>query len=196
MQIVEIIVTLVIAGMFILLGVYNSMPVTIDLLGFRSITLPTSVFMFALFLAGATYVAFWSIAGRVRNFMAVKDLKKRVRELEDARYKPAFAPTRTDAGDEAVEPKDAEAVAKDDIDTQERPVTGEQALPEESKEDLKLAAKRIAEKMDDETDDDGLTMCAIAEKFQKITDFNNWMGKKTKKADEPPEVSKTHKTEV
>lgn len=83
MHIAEIIITLLLALAFILLGLFNPTHMDIDLFGLKSLSFPPALLTFSFFLLGAAYVAFWTLFDRFRKQLVINRLNGRVKELEE-----------------------------------------------------------------------------------------------------------------
>jgi len=80
----KVVLTLVIAFVLVVFGLFNFEVVTINLVGFKKVSLPISILIFFVFLIGAAYSAVLSFQMQIEQALRIKSLKKKVQELKDA----------------------------------------------------------------------------------------------------------------
>lgn len=81
---IKIIVTLVVAFLLVLFGIFNSSFLEFSLFGIKEISTPLSFFVFIVFLAGGVFAGFLSFSDQLRQSLTVRKLRKRIRDLKAA----------------------------------------------------------------------------------------------------------------
>jgi uncharacterized membrane protein YciS (DUF1049 family) len=81
---IKVVLTLVIAFVIVVFGLFNSEIVAINLIGFKQVCLPLSVLIFFVFIIGAAYAAVLSFQIQIEQALTIRKLKKKIQELKDA----------------------------------------------------------------------------------------------------------------
>lgn len=82
---IKIVLTLVIAFLLVLFGIFNPGIIEISLFGFGWISTPIAFFVFVVFLAGAVYAGLMSIFDQIKQSMKIRQLKRKLKEVKEKR---------------------------------------------------------------------------------------------------------------
>jgi uncharacterized integral membrane protein len=89
----KVILTLVMAFMIAFFSLFNTELISINLLGVRTVSLPSSFLVFFAFIAGAVYAAILSFQMQLDQALLIRKLRKKMQELnaliEDGETQPA-----------------------------------------------------------------------------------------------------------
>lgn len=171
----EVIVTLLIALGFFILGPFNADPIQLNLFGLQSLPVQLNLLTFVFFMTGAAYMAFWTVLNRFRTQAEIRGLH---REIEALKREPARQETtkrettavKTD--DKEPEPVAEERDSAEEDSTEEKSAT-EKPKTERKKEDLVSAA--VSDEPEDYyAEDDAPTACEFWSRFRLFANPQNW----------------------
>jgi uncharacterized integral membrane protein len=77
----KVILTLVMAFMIAFFSLFNTELISINLLGVRTVSLPSSFLVFFAFIAGAVYAAILSFQMQLDQALLIRKLRKKMQEL-------------------------------------------------------------------------------------------------------------------
>ena len=78
----KIILTLVIAFLLALFGIFNTEFIEFSFFGVSNVFMPISLFVFAIFMAGGIYAGILSFSVELRNKAIIRNLKKTIKKLK------------------------------------------------------------------------------------------------------------------
>jgi uncharacterized integral membrane protein len=81
---ISVILTLVVAFVVVVFSLFNADVVTINLIGFKTVSLPMSFLVFFVFIFGAIYAAVLSFQIQIEQVLTIRRLKKKIRDIQEA----------------------------------------------------------------------------------------------------------------
>ena len=80
---IQIVLTLVIAFLLVLFGIFNPGVIEINLFGFNRVSTPAAFFVFVVFLAGAVYAGLMNLFEQIKQTMKIRRLKMKLKEIRE-----------------------------------------------------------------------------------------------------------------
>lgn len=80
---IKIVLTLVVAFLLVLFGIFNPGIIEINLFGFGKTSTPTAFLVFVVFLTGAVYAGLMSLFEQIKQSMKIRQLKRKLKEVKE-----------------------------------------------------------------------------------------------------------------
>ena len=80
---INVIMTLIMAFTVVVFSLFNAEVVTINLIGYKTVSLPMSFLVFFVFIIGAGYAAILSFQRQIEQSLKIRKLKKTLKSLKE-----------------------------------------------------------------------------------------------------------------